>query len=308
MAVAELVVETKSHRRAIAARHPLPIFFLLAYAGTWAVELVFVLSHDGAGVFDYASPIDFMTAAAIGTFSGPTLAAFILSWCAGGAAEVRQLVQRIVRWRVGLWWFVFALAGIPAIMTLGTLALPDVWASRQPLDIATELPKYGVFFFYPALLIGGPLGEEIGWRGFALPRVQEKFGPLGGSLVLGVLWGFWHAPVWFSGLWTQPTALNILLFNSWITAMTFIITWASNRTRASVLIAILIHASMDAFPNAILWPTFPKATEVIGGLYLYGYVGLLIGYGLTALVLLAATRGRLGAYSPARTRSCSAST
>jgi hypothetical protein len=76
--------------------------------------------------------------------------------------------------------------------------------------------------------------------------------------------------------------------------MTFIITWVFNNTKGSVLIAILAHASMDAFPNAILWPLFPAAPKMTDYRLLYGYIGLALGFGVTALLIIILTRGRVG--------------
>ena len=80
----------------------------------------------------------------------------------------------------------------------------------------------------------------------------------------------------------------------WVAAVTFIYTWIFNNTKGSVLMAILTHASMDAFPNAILWPLFPAATKLTEYRFLYGYLGLIIGFGVTALMLVLFTRVRLG--------------
>jgi hypothetical protein len=114
------------------------------------------------------------------------------------------------------------------------------------------------------------------------------------SLILGILWAFWHLPIWFSGQWTVPSIPNIAFYVFWITAMTFIITWVFNNTKGSVLIAILAHASMDAFPNAILWPLFPAAPKMTDYRLLYGYIGLALGFGVTALLIIILTRGRVG--------------
>jgi len=114
------------------------------------------------------------------------------------------------------------------------------------------------------------------------------------SLILGILWGVWHMPIWFSGQWTVPSILNMAFFVFWITAMTFIMTWIFNNTKGSVLMAILAHASMDAFPNAILRPLFPAAAKLTDYHLLHGYLGLALGYGLTALLIIIFTRGRLG--------------
>ncbi len=93
------------------------------------------------------------------------------------------------------------------------------------------------------------------------PYLQALHGPVKASLILGVLWACWHMPIWFSGQWTVPSVPNIAAYIVWITAVTVIYTWVFNNTGGSVLMAILLHASMDAFPNAILWTHFPGATR-----------------------------------------------
>ena len=91
-------------------------------------------------------------------------------------------------------------------------------------------------------------------------------------------------PVWFSGQWTVPSILNMTFFVFWITAATFMYTWIFNNTKGSVLMAILAQASMDTFPNAILWPLFPAATKLTDYGFLYGYLGLIIGFGVSSIV------------------------
>ena len=101
--------------------------------------------------------------------------------------------------RRGFQWYLFVLIAIPAIMTLGTIVLPGILSSFKPFDHPlSELLHYLIFYIYPALLIGGPLFEEIGWRGFALPRLEQRYGPMAASLLLGIIWAFWHMPVWFT--------------------------------------------------------------------------------------------------------------
>jgi uncharacterized protein len=279
------------------ARHPLVFFVLIAYAGTWVVWLPFLLSADGLGLMSFSSPLPLIVIGGLATFTGPALAAFVMTGVTEGRVGIRRLLQKIVLWRVGLRWYLFALLGLPVILALGAIVVPGNLASFQPMDPLSLLLAYLPFFVYPALLIGGPLGEEPGWRGFALPRLQQLHGPLVGSLILGVVWTFWHVfPVWLAS-WTAAGMLNIynlVLYFLFITSWTIVFTWVFNNTRGSVLMAILVHASGDAFPNVILWPLLPASLAVTGyGVY-FGYYGMVIGMGVLALAVTALTRGRLG--------------
>jgi membrane protease YdiL (CAAX protease family) len=274
-------------------RHPLISYFAIAYAGTWLVWALFVLSRDGSGLLPFHSPSSFLVLIGIGTFSGPTVGAFVVTAVTAGAEGVVRLLWRIVQWRVGVVWYLFVLIGVPAIETLGTMAIPGALASVTPIDWPPELISAAVFFVYPGLL-AGPLGEEIGWRGLALPRLQQLTGPVRASLILGLLWAFWHAPIWFGGQWSVPSVPNIAVYVCWIVAVTFIFTWVFNNTHGSVFMAILLHGMMDVFPNAFLLAHLPGAAEMTSSGVLAMYWGLALGFGLFALLLVIFTRGRLG--------------
>ena len=136
-------------------------------------------------------------------------------------------------------------------------------------------------------------------RGFALPRLQERHGPLRGSLILGVLWAAWHLPLFWSGVWTPPTDANIAMFTVMIMALTIIMTWVFNNAAGSLLIMILMHASFNTFANRVAAPLFPAPIFTD-----YGLLPVLIGFGITAVVLIAVTRGRLGSIWPWTIRCC----
>jgi membrane protease YdiL (CAAX protease family) len=278
----------------VIGRYPLTSYFVLAFAGAWAVFLVHNLSADAWGVFSYASPFDIIVYIAAATFLGPMLAAVIVTGAAQGKAGVVHFFKRFLIWRVGVRWYVWALLGVPVLATVGALLVPGVLASFTPIDPVPSFFSYVVFFVWPALIIGGPLGEEPGWRGFALPRLEDRYGPILGTLIVGVLWGVWHATIWSSGEWTVPTWQNMVMFTVWITAISVIYTWIYNCTQGSILFAILVHASMDAFPNAVLFPMFPALGEMTDAGILTAYIANTIGYGGAALVIIVATRGRLG--------------
>jgi uncharacterized protein len=271
--------------RALLARHPLVSFFVLAYAGTWLFELPYVLSGYGVGLLPTSSPVLLWTAP-VSVFMGPFLAAFVMTGATEGREGVHRLLRRFVLWRVGLRWYLFALLGIPVIAVLSVVVIPGVLGSFQGLGALAPLSVLGIFVY--VLFLGGALGEEPGWRGFALPRLQSLHGPLLGSLILGPLWALWHLPLFFTP-WNELTAFNVVVFVLATTCLAIMYTWVFNNTKGSVLMAILIHASFNASVTGILAPLFPAPI-----LSDYGLLPILGGFGVFAVVLVALTRGRLG--------------
>jgi uncharacterized protein len=287
MTAANPPVQSASPSKGLLARHPLVFYFLIAYAFSWLALMPLVLSEDGAGLLSYRSPLGFYATLAIASF-GPFLSAFIMTSITEGREGVGRLLRRLVLWRVGLGWYLFALIGLPAIMVLSVIVLPGALASFQGLATLAPLPLLALFVY--VFFLGGPLGEEPGWRGFALPRLQRLHGPLVGSLILGPLWAFWHLPIFWAPAWNfPPTILNIVLFVIAAIAFTIVMTWVFNNTKGSLLIAVLVHTTFDMV-LAILNGLFPA--PIVND---YGSnVPVLIGLGALALVLVALTRGRLG--------------
>jgi CAAX protease family protein len=270
--------------KGVLARYPLIFYFIIAYAGSWLVVLPYLRSSGGAGLLPFNWPIPFPVSAALAPFAGPCLAAFIMTGITEGSPGIRRLLRWIVLWRVGVQWYLFALVGIPAITVLGALVLPGVLATWQA-PASSLLLTYPVSFVV-SLIIGGPLGEEIGWRGFALPRLQRTQGPLVGSLILGLLWAFWHLPYFWMPEWGTPkgTTLDIVWFVLADVALTIVYTWVFNNTKGSLLIVILVHASNDAFFINQLFRA-PIVTDSL--------VPFVVGFGAAAVLLIILTRGRL---------------
>jgi len=292
MTTAESAERPGAAREGLLARHPLLFFFIIAYAGSWLFSLPVALSEAGVGLLPLSSLVDplrlYVLSTTLGAYLGPVLAAFVMTGATEGREGIRRLLRRIVLWRVGLRWYLFALIGLPAILVLGAIVLPGALASFQGLG-PTIVTTYLYFFAY-IFFIGGGLNEEPGWRGFALPRLQRLHGPLVGSLILGPLWGLWHLPLFWVTFWnTPPTILNIVLFVFAITCATIIFTWFFNNTKGSVFMATLLHASNNAFYAIV--PAMFSASIVAG---YGGMVPLIIAHGTLALVLIALTRGRLG--------------
>ncbi|MFD1812975.1 CPBP family intramembrane glutamic endopeptidase [Rhodococcus gannanensis] len=290
-----VAVESDSRGRlaGIVARHPLVSFFVIAYGLSWLVWSQFVLSQDGSGWFGFHATWPFMATIGIGTF-GPAVAAVIVIGVTEGEGALIAFLKRIVMWRVGFRWWAFALLGFPVTATIGCLLMPGVASSITTEGLDRSLTDYLPFLLYPTLLVGGPLGEELGWRGFALPRLQQRFVPLVATVVMGLLWTCWHAPIWFSNNWSVLNVQNVLCYSLFLVLASFQYTWASNHTGGSILIAVVLHASMDAFPNVVLFPMFPALGETTSFGVQKLYLALIIGFGLFAVAVTVATKGRLG--------------
>ncbi len=258
-------------------RHPLISFFVLAYAISWTYVVVFLVAWPLPDTIVTDTP----------ELLGPVVAGFVMTAVVSGKEGVRQLLKRFVLWRVPAVWYLFVLLGIPALYFASIALVPGAIASFKAPTLSMAL-LYPVLFLV-VMILDGPLLEEPGWRGFALPRLQQRWGPLAGTLILGLLWATWHAPQYltptFSAANGGPSPSGVIVFLVSVVAFSVIITWAFNHTRASLLIAVLLHTSIN-FTQGLTSDLFPTAA--------YNEVVPAAVFGLAALVIIVATRGRLG--------------
>jgi len=273
------------------ARHPLVSYFLIAFAFSWLMFLPGLLTYYG--VLSLSSQI--IRSSAIAGLLGPMLSGLIMTAVTEGRPGIGQLLRRIVRWRVGLRWYLFALVGLPIVMVLGTIIRP---AALESLNISTQPFTLGYLeTFVTMLLIGGPLFEEPGWTGFAQPRLQRLYGPFVGGLLLGSLWALWHLPGFLipsedlRDIPPRGTILDFVVFALALMGLRLIIMWVVNNTRSSVLMAIFVHTSWNTFYAVALVQLF-RTPAVLGS-----YLNLMIAAWVLAAVLVATTRGRIG-YRP----------
>jgi membrane protease YdiL (CAAX protease family) len=266
-------------------RHPLLSYFSIAYA----VKCVFLVPYTLAawGVISGDWDLAFVVA----TF-GPLMGGVVMSYVDEGKPGLYRLRDGIRKWRVGRWWLLFIFAGIPVALMAGVLAIPGslVGFVGLPAVVALQYPLYyfGVWFG------GGGLNEELGWRGFALPRMQPRYGPLWGTLLLGAAHCFWHIEEFLTpaqgggpGTGWTPFVVNLPIFFVLVVSFSIIATWVFNRTRGSLFAVISTHASVDT-PQPVLIPFFP-AVGVTSML-----LGSAVGLGALAVVIVVLTRGRLG--------------
>jgi uncharacterized protein len=131
------------------------------------------------GLLSFRSPIGASASVVVASFVGPFLSAFIMTGITEGRTGTGRLLRRCVLWQVGFGWYLVALIGIPLILLLGVTVLPGAMASFKGLASLVAFPWLSQIVY---VFVHGPLGEEPGWRGFALPRLQRLHGPLVGSL------------------------------------------------------------------------------------------------------------------------------
>ncbi|TME05829.1 MAG: CPBP family intramembrane metalloprotease [Chloroflexi bacterium] len=271
--------QTQSGFVKLLRRYPLISYFVMAYAISWFYVIV----------FEIVWPLPDTIVTDVPLLFGPVGAGFVMTAVVAGRAGVKQLLRRLVLWRVSPRWYLLAVVGMPALYLLGLALVPGAFSSISlPLTTLLLLPA----FFVVILVTGGPLLEEPGWRGFALPRLQQRWGPLVGTLILGVLWAGWHGPQYFTPVFSATngglTVSGVAIFLVAAVSFSLIITWAFNHTKASLVIAILIHQCIN-FSQGLTTTILPGAKN--------NEVGPVFAFAAAAVIIVIATRGRLG-YSP----------
>lgn len=210
-------------------------FFVLAYVWTWSCwGSIFIAQRGGFSLFLPRERLE-----TLGQF-GPFLAAMIVSIALKGRRGLFELLTRLARWQATSIWILVSLLLLPATMLLAILIYSAWHGILNTLHLGESpatLPAHFAFL----LLVGGPLGEEPGWRGFALPRLQALYGPLLASIVLGVLWAVWHLPLWWIDLGPCPFWMYI----SAVTCSSVLFTWLFNHTNGSVFYSLIFHTSLS---------------------------------------------------------------
>lgn len=219
---------------------PLLAFFALAYAIAWTFFLTASLP-----AFEGIRNLVVL----IGVFA-PAMAALALTARAEGSAGVAALLQRVVQWRVSARWYVFAVVYF-ALIKLSVALVHRLWIGSWP--------RFGGSPWYvivAAIVISTPFqsGEEIGWRGFALPRLAARFGFGSASILVGVLWAAWHIPLFFvDGGDTQGQSFPLFLVE--VTALSVAMAWLYVRTGGSLLLTMIMHSAVnqthDIVPSAV---------------------------------------------------------
>ena len=224
-----------AHGVSLCRRHPFFAFCLLAYAFTWSFWLPVVVFFQWL-----LPPWMYPALLATGAF-GPTLSALVLTAMNGGKAAIHKLLGQLCKWRVGFRWYLVVLL-MPVALSFSALALHSLLGGTTGW-FSSPVPSYLLPAYFLLLLFVGPIQEEIGWRGYALPMLQRDRSALSASLILGFLWAFWHLPLfWIQGLGRINLGFTVWLLG--IIALAILFTWLYNGTQGSLLIVLLFHGSL----------------------------------------------------------------
>jgi len=228
-------------------QHPIIAFFVLAFALAWSIRIgMNIASIDAAPLKLLAEFV-------------PAIAALIVTAAVNGKAGVRTLLGRVRKFRVNPWWYVLVLIGPAALQLVSIGAFVLVGGPGGQFQFPGLV--------LPIILTIGiilSVGEEIGWRGFALPHLQSRSNPVVASLIIGVLWAFWHVPgdITNLSLLTLPsTYIAFLWFLGLTVSGSVLMTWVYNRTGGSLLLMTLFHMGLT-----VLWQfvTLPQAVGQFG--------------------------------------------
>ena len=230
-------------------RHSLLTYFALTFGLTWACVIPLTLS-DALASEDTAHPFPLLFLWPLAHII-PSLVGILLTALFNGKSGLGEVFHRLGQVRVSLTWYAVVLLLVPVLLfvaigvntLLGGATIADAWSNL-------------LVWLVPTLLIAG-LGEELGWRGFALPRLQAHHKALPASLFLGVMWGLWHLPLLIADGVVPLTSLglvNFLLFDLSITALAVLFTWVYNNTNGSLFLMVLFHTVATAAADAFLIP------------------------------------------------------
>lgn len=236
-------------------RHSLVIGLILMFLFTWTIDL----ANSGALPFK----VPFFVVLTLGW--GFVIVALLMTWLTLGAEGLKSFLKRFLIWRVGWKWILATLLLLPALQLASVLLTS--WLTRVPADYSHPMIRDVMPLDAPLLVLVVPWmlfeiltnGEEVGWRGYVLPRLQAKYNALAASLIVGVIWSVWHLPKFF-GTGTSG-GRSFFWFTLFCLAASILYTWLYNNTHGSILLAILFHAA-----NNTAGMILPTSFAVVGGI------------------------------------------
>ena len=244
--------------RGWAGRHEVALYLVLAYVISWSIWPLVLMNPESSPLVPF----------------GPGLAAVLVAFIAGGRAGLFGLLRQLGRWRVNPAWYGVAL-GVPIAVPAAALGAAVIAGAPVPNWESSDVLQVGGSLVVTIVIVG--LFEELGWRGFLLPRLQRGRSALAAALIVGLIWLPWHLPELVSNPGERPLAQ----FAIYVLAQSVLLAWLYNSTRASLPIVILFHAAFNSFTKFFL-SELQGSANVVAWWTLAGLVGLLalavIGY------------------------------
>ena len=222
-------------------RHSLPIYFAMVFIISWGAILIL------AGPEGIPATTDQIVVLGMAMLLGPGMASILLIGLCSGWRGFRELLSRLLRWRVGIRWYLVALLTAPLSTAVVLLALSLFSPEFLPgIFISNDKVTLVLMGVVGGLMVG--FFEELGWTGFAIPRMRLRYGIFTTGFIVGLLWGAWHFLLFwendsFSGVF--PLVLLFARLLSWLPAYRVLMVWVYNRTE-SLLVALLMHVSLVA--------------------------------------------------------------
>jgi membrane protease YdiL (CAAX protease family) len=276
-------------------RHPVLTYYVLTFVISGGLALI-VMGPAGFLGAQEAPETTLVLAGALG-LAGPSVAGILLTGLVYGRAGLRNLLSRFLRWRVGVRWYAVALLTAPLLNTVILLGLSLASPAFLPAIVtATDKTSLLLSGIVTGLTVG--FFEELGWTGFAIPELRRSYGVLSTGLIVGLLWGVWHFPLFagsaFSSATVPPTLYLAVLLFSWLLPYRVLMVWVYDRTE-SLLVAMLMHVTITANASFIL--RTPALSEVQAVISLLVWAAVLWVF---VAVVAVATRGQLSQQPPPR--------
>jgi membrane protease YdiL (CAAX protease family) len=270
-------MQTRLNEQSSMTKRTLILFLVLTFSLTWGIAALFMLFTDQIiaifGELSISNPLFILAV------YSPGFAGVFLVWRKYGLKGLGSFFRRLTLWRVSLWWWIFLMLGIPAIMYIGATAKGTI---SDPFPFS---PWYQVLPALALALFLGPI-EEFGWRGLALPLLQRKITPLWAGLILGIIWAVWHIPAFLIG-GTPQSAWSFAPYFAGVVSSSVILTALFNDSRGSILLAILIHFQLNnpIWPDAQPWDNVLLVTAAIIIVWLKRRTMLQRGSGVTDILM-----------------------
>lgn len=254
-------------------RHPIATFFALAYGISWVLWAPLWLPAFGV----HGLPV-VPFHHALGAL-GPITAAFLVAAMEAGQAGPADLLRRMGLRRGGLIWVAVALLAPYVLLALAVVAASLLGGERVSLaglGRSPEFPQFSALGFLVYSIVSFGFGEEVGWRGFALPRLQARHSALFASLLLTLGWALWHLPLFFY----RPgyTSMNAAGVAGWFFSLltgAVLLTWLYNESRGSILVVALFHATVDVVFTSDT--SSPSVVNAVGALItVWGIIVLVV--------------------------------